>query len=229
MTSKPKAPALILVDKKKTFARVVEPYLNEEMRELFDPNNFDYRDRYIREFTADSSPFSRAFLDGMFPDWDVPAELYHYTKMSVLKAIAASGTLRLYALRKRIGEGELEHFAKDHGLKGYYQSAVGEPYYRELSDDLFYASLTPDFTNESALWNDFAGQGTGVRLKLRLEPQYAELRAIRYASSSRTALIRLNESLETEGMPPFVPATISKIGGFICNHRFNWRMRCGYS
>lgn len=138
----------MLADKKKTFARVIDPYLTAEMRARFDPNNFHYKDKYIREFTADSSPFSRAFLDGMFPRWDTSAELYHYTKMPALKAIVGSGILRLYALRKRINEGELAHFAKDHDLKGYFESTAGEPYYKELSDDLFYTSLTPDLTNE---------------------------------------------------------------------------------
>ena len=56
MMSKPKAPALLLVDKQRSFARVIDPYLTEEMRAHFDTNSFHYRDRYIREFTADSSP-----------------------------------------------------------------------------------------------------------------------------------------------------------------------------
>jgi hypothetical protein len=202
------------LDKQKDFARVIEPFLDPRMRSCFDPNKFHIKGSYIYEYTEDGSPLSDAFLDVMFPRTAAPADLFHYTPLDRLASIADEGALRLYSMEPRIHQGELKAFAEDHGLEGYLDNSDGEPYYKELANDLFYTSFTPDTANESEMWGSFSRGGPCVRLKFRLDPKYAELRSIQYAKPSRTALVCLNEQLKAEGLPPFVPRTISKIGAF---------------
>jgi hypothetical protein len=64
------------------------------------------------------------------------------------------------------------------------------------------------------MWSLFGDGGTGVRLKFRLAPKYADLRSIQYEQASRTILNELNHALHTANEPPFVPWTISRIAGF---------------
>jgi hypothetical protein len=64
------------------------------------------------------------------------------------------------------------------------------------------------------MWGVFGGQGEGVRLKLRLTPLQADLRGIQYEQDSRTLLNEINDTLTAEKLPPFMPWTISRIGGF---------------
>jgi hypothetical protein len=115
-------------------------------------------------------------------------------------------------------EGELDTFAIKHGLDGYLRSSNGNPpFYKELSDDIFYTSLTrPGGKNEDELWNVFAEGGRGVRLKLQVAPVRArsDLRPIQYEQPAQTLLNELNNALAQEGEPPFVPWTTSRIGAF---------------
>ena len=84
-----------------------------------------------------------------------------------------------------------------------------------MSDDLFYTSMTrPGGGDEFDLWRAFAEGGAGVRLKLSVLPSRADLRAIQYEMPADTLLTKLNSALASEGEPPFVPWTLSKIGAF---------------
>lgn len=155
----------------------------------------------------------------MFPHYrPLPAELFHYSSIDSLRSIAAANEFRLYAVRKRIDEGELSTFAKAHRLDGYLDETNGPPFYKELSDDLFYTSLTntdpSNSTRAPSMWAIFA-KGTGVCLRLRLSPKAAELRSIQYERRSESTLLqKINEALAAEGKPPFVPWTLSRIGAF---------------
>jgi hypothetical protein len=171
----------------------------------------------IVENTGNGNRISQAVLDTMFPRQQTPREFYHYTKMQGLRGIASSGELRLYALRNRIDEGELDTFAQKHRLKGYLGSSAGEPMFKELSDDIFYTSFCGlGSSGEQYMWGAFAAGGTGVRFKFRIEPLIPELeaRSIQYEQAARTLLNDINDRLGKEGEPPFVPWTLSKIGAF---------------
>lgn len=162
-----------------------------------------------------SKVLSDAILNQMFPHAPKPVELFHYTSIDSLKAIAKTGLLRLHWVYKRIDQGELEPFAIKHRLKGYLDSSESEPYFKTLSKDLFYISLTcPGGGDEFELWRAFALGGTGVRLRLLVNPSRAELRKIQYEPPAGTLLMELNSTLAAEGEPPFVPWTVSKIGAF---------------
>jgi hypothetical protein len=201
---------------------ILDPILSKfGIRDAFDAREIQIRDQVIVENTGNESRFSDAVLDCMFPKMKTPVELLHYMKMDGLRGIASSGDLRLYPILKRIGQGELDTFAITHKLDGYLKGP-GRPYYVDLSEDLFYVSLTrPGAASAPYMWIVFGERGKGVRLKLRLTPDQANLRGIRYAQASRTLLNRINDALTWENQPPFVPWTISRIGGFYLPSNLN--------
>lgn len=175
------------------FRRVLDNY---GLADAFDPNALYIGTKVIREKTGNKQKLSSAVLDHMFPKETVPVDLMHYTSPEGLAGIAYSGQLRLYGLRKRIDEAEIKTFAKTHRLDGYLDTTRGEPYYKELSDDLFYTSFArPTQQDEGMMWNVFAKGGTGVRLRLQVTTIAAELRSIQYERSSRTLLNELNDAL----------------------------------
>ncbi|ASJ62243.1 hypothetical protein SMB554_24870 (plasmid) [Sinorhizobium meliloti] len=95
----------------------------------------------------------------------------------------------------------------------------GEEFYRILSDDLFYVSLTRVPPKDPfIMWGAFA-KGTGVRLEFKVTPKRAaELRSIHYESNASTTLLReINDALRKADEPPFNPWTISRIGAFYLN------------
>jgi hypothetical protein len=216
------APIVMAIAQRNAVEAILDPILSKSgIREAFDAREIQITDHVVVENTGNKNRFSDAVLDCMFPKEETPAELLHYTKMDGLRGIASSGDLRLYPILKNIGQGELDAFAITHKLDGYLKGA-GRPYYVDLSEDLFYVSLArPGASNEPYMWNVFAGQGRGVRLRLQLSPQLADLRGIQYAQASRTLLNRINDALTWENQPPFVPWTISRIGGFYLPSNLN--------
>jgi hypothetical protein len=173
-------------------------------------------DKALTEILANKSRVSTAILNHMFSHEPAPAVLHHYTGLSGVQGIAGSGELRLYPIKNRLGQGgELEAFAKAHGLFGYLDTSSGSPVYKELSEDLFYISMTRVPPRDPFLmWGAFA-KGTGARLQFRLRPGAAELRPIHYEQSGSVTLLRdINDALAAAGEPPFNPWTISKIGAF---------------
>jgi hypothetical protein len=119
------------------------------LQDVVDEMELQVHELFVAENTGNQR-VSRAILDTMFPHQAAPCNLYHYTALSKLRSIASSMELRLYAVRKRVGQGELDTFAKVHGLNGYLDSSRGPPFFEELSDDLFYASMNPSCCSYSA-------------------------------------------------------------------------------
>jgi hypothetical protein len=210
-----RAPILAEMERRKKVGDIFYQILSGHgLEDAFDERELQIRDEVIVENTGNKQRLSTAVLDYMFPKQQPPAEFLHYTTPDGLAGIARSGELRLYALRRRIDEEEIRTFARTHGLTGYFDSTAGEPYYKELSDDLFYTSFTRPGTNEVKMWEEFAKAGTGARLKVRLIPAAAELRSIQYEQPSRTLLSQIYGALAKAGEAAFVPWTISKIGAF---------------
>jgi hypothetical protein len=149
----------------------------------------------------------------MFPRRNGPIELEHYTTIAGFTGIISSGQLRLYWVRKRVIDHELSSFASDHGLQGYIYGA--SPYYVELSEGLFYCSLTqPGSGDEQSLWHHFDENRRGVRLRFRVNPRAAELRPIYYGGAKPTLLAELNRNLAAKTGRIFLPSSISRIGAF---------------
>jgi hypothetical protein len=210
-----RAPIFEQLDRRKKvadiFRRVLAPH---GLESSFDETEIHIKPKVISEYTG-TKRLSNALLGHMFPSHAAPCELYHYTSLAAFREIVASRHLWLFALRKRIGQGELDTFAQKHSLKGYLTSSGGEPYFKELSDDIFYTSFAdPILSDANMLWAIFGDQGKGVRLKFSLAPDVGDLRPIQYESANRTLLIELNDALTGEGFAPFMPWTISRIGAF---------------
>ena len=80
----------------------------------------------------------------------------------------------------------------------------------------------PGAANEPYMCNVFAEEGRGVRLKLQLAPQRADLRGIQYAQASRTLLNRDQRRAHMRKTSRrSVPWTISRIGGFYLPSNLN--------
>ena len=179
-------------------------------------NEIQVREGIVVENTSQKAGLSRAIFDSMFPKEPAPSTLSLYTDTGAFQGIVAAGELRLHPIKKRLGPGgELEAFAKAHGLQGYLDAPKGQALYETFSKDLFYISLTRHPTkNPSDLWGAFA-QSTGVRLEFRIDPKQSDLRPIRYEQKGvSTLLLEINKALLNAGEPPFVPWTISRIGAF---------------
>ena len=207
-----RSPILNQEERRQSVAAILRGVLSRYgLADAVNEHELQFRTQVIVENPGDRR-LSDAILNAMFPRHETPAELFHYTTLAGLKGIAASRELRLYHLRKRIDQGELIEFARVHRLRGYLESTEGEPYYRELSDDIFYASFVSlDQRDEGSMWDLFA-KGTGVRVGFRLEPKITDLRPIQYDAPFRTLLRELNDTLDAAGEPPFLPWTISRIG-----------------
>lgn len=205
------------IERRKKVAQIIQHVLAQYNVVLPDfHNDINATDSCITEYTSRKAGLSQAIFDQMFPRETSPTTLYHYTTLTGLAGIAASAELRLYPIRKRIDEGgELSAFAQAHGLMGYLDSEAGEPYYKALSDDIFYASLTriPP-KNPHLMWGSFS-LGTGVRLEFEVKTKAAQLRPIYYEQKGTVTLLAgINAALQANGEPPFVPFTISHIGAF---------------
>jgi hypothetical protein len=170
------------------------------------------RPEYFREFTW-STILSDTVLNRMFPLWKEPIELEHFTTFAGFTGIISTGQLRLYWVRKRLSDHELQSFASDHRLHGYISGP--SPYYVELSEQLFFCSMTqPQSGDDQRLWDNFGEKQRGVRLRFRVTSKAADLRPIYYGGAKRTLLSELNHKLETKTRRIFLPSSISKIGAF---------------
>jgi len=208
-------PTLLKIERRNKIAGILRGCLKPyDLQGVVNETELEVGERSVTEKTGNRR-VSFAILDTTFPREPTPCDLYHYTTIASLRSIASTGQLRLYAVRKRVGQSELDAFAKAHGLEGYLDATQGPPFYKELSDNLFYISLTrvPP-KNPSLMWGVFAA-GTGVRLQFRIAPKpAAELRPIYYKDSKITLLNKINKELASEGLPVFVPWTLSRIGVF---------------
>lgn len=211
-----RAPIFEQLERRRKVADIFRRILAPHGLELsFDEMKLHIKPKVTTEYTGANKRLSNALLGHMFPLQDAPCELYHYTSLAAFREMVASQQLWLFALRKRIGQGELDTFAQTHSLKGYLTSSGGEPYFKELSDDIFYTSFAdPKLSDANMLWAIFGDHSKGVRLKFSLAPGVADLRPIQYESPNRTLLIDLNDALSAEGFAPFMPWTISRIGAF---------------
>jgi hypothetical protein len=80
-------------------------------------------------------------------------------------------------------EGEFFTFARLQGWRGFLDEPQNLPEAQKSGADLFYTSLTRlTARNEAYMWDEFADQGQGVRLRFRVATtgRMGQLRAIQY-------------------------------------------------
>src|ERR1700730_5752783 len=102
-----RAPIFDVIERRKKVGKIFKRALAQYgLDHLFDELKLNIRNDRITELSH-CRQLSDALLTAMFPKETIPSELFHYTKMPLLQSIASSGELRLYSVRKRIGQGEL--------------------------------------------------------------------------------------------------------------------------
>ena len=217
-----KNPTLQALDLRKQFAQIMTDVFSAQRITLkVDANDLIMGTTFAREISSNDSAISKAVIDHMFPH-ELAGEFHHYTRPEGFESILNEGALRLYTLDKWSGftAGEIVTFAKKYGLKGVFQTIDGKQYLRTLAEDLFYLSLTrPDGKNEAFMWDSFASQGKGARLRLRIRLDNkhfpsGELRTVRYESQPRNLLEEMNRALSAKGFVPFMPWSISRAAAF---------------
>jgi hypothetical protein len=173
--------------------------------------------RWLKEFTSNNKALAKAVLEMDFPEVHGSIELDHYTSMPALKNIAAKEQLYLHTVTKRLKEGEIFTYAKDHGLEGFLaKKGQGSKLIKEIADDLFYISLTgTENPAKAKLWKVFANGEQGVCLRLRVTPEpRADMRHIRYQNGKPTTLNRINNQLFIAEGLTYMPWMTSRICAF---------------
>ena len=177
-----------------------------------DPNTLHVNDWGIMEYSS-SSTISDAIFEATAPLVPGVSTFAHFTGATALASIANSKELRLYSVRRRLGEDELTAFIDDHNLAGYRDKGPdGEVVFRTLATDLFYISLTPaglTKAEEALLWSGFGEMGTGVKLTLKFNTDQP-IRKLYYAGTP-TPLKDANDALAANGFPAFVPHGLSRL------------------
>ena len=172
-------------------------------------------DKVLTErFDGDTS-LSQQVFDLCFPRAPAGEIYYHYTTVAALKEIVSMREFNLYPLSTRLSEDEFRSFCSDYGLDGFIaRDANDPPFYYQLCEDLFYASLSE--RDSRHLWNVFANQGRGVRIGLRISPvaERSNFRRIRYEDMRTRILVGdLDCALKPFGLT-FVPRGLSRYAAF---------------
>lgn len=174
----------------------------------------------------DGEELAETLFDQLFPR--SPSGIYyHFTSYGGFKGIVSSGKLRLYNLHKRFGSGEFRTFCRDHGLDGYLRTDADgneEGYFDAMMTDLFYTSLVKaKAANSDHLWDRFADQHRGVRLKLRVRvaPKYPNFRAVTYQQPDCVPAFRdLKAAFNKKGLE-FVNSGLCRMPGFYQREGFS--------
>lgn len=202
----------MLNPKKLSVLKAIKPVLAAAGKSAPDMRQIVVTENTIREFSTYDG-LTRAILDHDMPEIAEAATLDHYTGISSFKNIVATQVLRMSPITQRLSQGELDTFAREHGLKGYIDTmGMTTKLLKGAAADLFYTSFCQNGPNDH-LWNTFGDTGNGYRLCFEVTPGAARLREIRY-NAGTTLLKQVNDALAAAGLPPFALKGISQIGAF---------------
>jgi hypothetical protein len=168
------------------------------------------RDRLIVFDTRVRRTLSKAIYGLTFPRIR-RGKFFHYTGIEAFAEIAKRNELRLYSLRRRMGnpfEGELLNLARLEGWEGL-EAANDDPANPDPpGSNLFYTSLT----TAGKLW-DFGS----VRLRLHVSTvgKIAQLREMQYHSPSDVTLLgKINAALAGKELPPILPESSYRMAAY---------------
>jgi hypothetical protein len=139
--------------------------------------------------------------------------------LATLQQIANSRTLLLSSLTKVLAGGEYTTFANEHALIGYTAPRATKPLYQELVEDLFFCSFTLPGPNAPRMWNVFADDSRGVRMRFRVTPLRADLRKVGYSEGRKTTFGEINTTLRQQGLI-YTPWGISRICAFYLGREY---------
>ena len=199
------------------------PDLIFEQRQLL----FSDDEARLYENTANDRELAEAVLGIDFPRIVSKVELDHYTSVQSLRGILVSRAFHLRAVARNLPHDEFTTFAKQHDLAGYFDTGQsGQCVYEELSDDLFFLSLTePGHPNENHMWEEFASRGRGVRMRLCVTPKPpADLRRMRCTTGAPTAFKRINDDLKRQLNLVYIPWGLSRICAFYLTSSYDIEM-----
>ena len=98
-------PIIAEIERRRNAARIIRECLRPYgLQDEIDETNLQVHELYMAEVTGNQQRVSQAILDTIFPREAAPCYLYHYTSLQKLRSIASSRELRLYAVRKRLGQ-----------------------------------------------------------------------------------------------------------------------------
>ena len=174
----------------RVFGIIKEEFVRAGLTTVLDINDIlvPPNSNVVIENTSSNGLISESIIEHHFPKITTEVESAHFTDYKGCKGIIESGELQLASILKWISESEFHSFAETHGLRGYSESSNGDPYYKTLMCDLFYASFTKrEPNNLTDMWDIYAERGTGAKFvfKMKVVQQRSELRPILYHSSSK--------------------------------------------
>ncbi len=207
---------------RQVFGIIKEEFVRAGLKTVLDINDIlvPLNSNVVIENTSSNGLISESIIEHHFPKITTEVELAHFTDYKGCKGIIESGELQLASILKWISESEFRSFAETHGLHDYSESSNGDPYYKTLMCDLFYASFTKrEPNNLTDMWDTYAERGTGAKFvfKMKVVQQRSELRPILYHSSSKnppTLIKSLSDRIFNECGRHFVMRGISRIGAF---------------
>lgn len=191
---------------------VIRPVLAAAGRPEPDMRRIVVTKKTISEFSTYDG-LSLAILNHDMPEIAGTTTLDHYTGMSGFKGIMTTQELRLSPITPRLSQGELETFAREHSLQGYFDAKrMPTNLLKEAAADLFYTSFCQNGPNDH-LWTVFGDTGNGYRLRFEVTPAVARIREIRY-NLGTTLLKQVDDALAAAGLPRLVLKGISRVGAF---------------
>ena len=134
-------------------------------------------------------------FDHLFPS--APSgTYYHYMTYDSFMATIQSGKIRLFSTKKKSSIGEYAPLCKELGFDGYWRESSNgsiEGVHPELMDELYYKSFvaSPE-VNAEQFWNQFADNGAGVRIEVKVDvqPGYPDFRIVAYEGSKGVAALK---------------------------------------
>jgi hypothetical protein len=216
-------PTILAAQRRQIAAETIMGVLAAEgLQVQINPGDLLIRPTLIWPATEIRGPISEAIYGNIFPV-EPAGDFFHYTKLPVFESIVSTGEFRLYSLRKRMQlawEGEFFTFAGLQGWRGYLDERqhLQLPEDQKSGADLFYTSLTRlTAGNEAYMWDEFADEGRGVRLRLRIGTggRKDQLRAIQYHRPiEQTLLQTINQALAVDQLPPLLPEASYRMSAY---------------
>lgn len=194
---------------------------NHGITKTITSSNITITDKIVSDCVKQDQVLSDLIVDSIWPSIN-SLTVYHYTSKENAESILKNNEFRLYSLLRRFDEQEIETFCKNHELSGYLDSldgVDGEPVYKELMSNMYYASFTDTnltVDQEQYFWKTFA-PNEGVRLKLRVIAKNPNFRKMVYEKTKGKPLdllYDLTQCIKNKYKRNFVLSGISRLCAF---------------
>jgi len=193
----------------------------------FGPHDFIYTDKTVTDAFKAHPRISHSIVNATWPSIATKV-VAHFTSRRAAEEILSKCIFRLHCLDRRVKEGELIAFARDHRLDGWLQqTSADEPPYLQSMRRMFYASFTePDLDerDEAEMWHEFAAGPDGVRLTFKIEARAPDFRKIIYSRGINRGIDLINAlqvRVNQFGQRKFVFRGMSRLAAFYLNRHLS--------